>query len=208
VGPSVEFRVEDGWVVGPGTPGPIFTLARADQPGTYLTVTRFDGQAFVDSCDPTSLTEVEASVPRLLEIIGGNPYLNPGPPVATEVDGYSGLQLDVAVPAFTECGLDVLLIWALPIDDGGEFLQVADQQSRFVALDIEGDVLVIAIESMPGVPFGGLLEASMDLVGSMRIEPGEFVPPPATDDPAATESPAPDATPDPSPSPRRADNEA
>lgn len=177
VGPSIDFRVEDGWLVGPTASGPIFVLERVDQPGTVLSVTRFDGDAFLDSCDPTSLSRVEPTVPRLMEIIAGNPYLNPGPLVQLEVDGYQGLRLDVATPVYTECNLPYLLIWALPIAEGGEFVQVADQQSRFIVLDVDGDVVVIAIESFPGVPFGGLLDASMELLGSMRIEPGEYMPP-------------------------------
>jgi hypothetical protein len=179
VGPTIDFRVDEGWlVVDDGASLPVFVLERSDQPGAVLTVTRFDGGAFLDSCDPTSLSEVEASVPRLIEIIAGNPFLNPGPPSPVEVDGLAGTQLDVATPAFDECSLGYLLIWALPVGEGDPFVQVADQQSRFIALDVEGDVIVIAIETFPGVPFGGLLDASMDLVESMRIVPGEYVPPP------------------------------
>ena len=188
VGPRIEFRVDDGWLVGPSGNGPIFTLERSDQPGTVLSITRFDGDVFLDSCDPSSLTVVEATVPRLIEVIGGNPYLNPGPPAPADVDGFLGLSMDVATPAYEECDLPFLLLWALPIEKGGEFVQVADQQSRFLAVDVEGDVIVIAIESFPGVPFGGLLEASLELVDSMRIEPGEYVPPetspPPSDEPA------------------------
>jgi hypothetical protein len=200
VGPSIEFRADEGWAVGVTPPGPIFTLERTDQPGTVVTVTRFDGDAFLDSCDSTSLAVVEGSVLRLAEIIAGNPYLNPGPPSAIEVDGHPGIQLDAAVPPYTECHLPFVLLWALPIGEGGEFVQVADQQSRFILLDVEGDVIVVAIESFPGVPFGGLLEASIDLVDSMRIEPGDYIPPEPQPTPAATEPPAADAGSSPAPS--------
>ncbi len=176
VGPTIDFRVGDGWLAGPSGNGPIFTLERTDPPGTVLSVTRFDGETFLDSCDPSSMTVVEPSVERLAEIIGGNPYLNPGPPAAIEVDGHRGLALDVGVPAYSECRLPFLLIWAVPIDNGGEYLQVADQQSRFILLDVDGDVIVIAIESFPGVPFGGFLEKSLEVVQSMRIRPGEYIP--------------------------------
>jgi hypothetical protein len=205
VGPTIDFRVDEGWLVGPAPAGPIFTLERVDQPGNVLTVTRFDGETFLDSCDPTSLTVVESTVQRLVEIIGGNPFLIPGPPGVIDVDGRLGLSLDIGVPAYTECRLPFLLLWALPIGDGGEFVQVADQQSRFIVVDVEGDVIVIAIESFPGVPFGGLLEASLDLVDSMRIEPGEYVPPEPTPTPEPTQSPGPSPTPaapvSPTPSP-------
>jgi hypothetical protein len=186
VGPTIDFRVDDGWLAGPSGGGPIFTLERADQPGTVLTVTRFDGEVFLDSCDSTSLSTVEATVPRLIEVVGGNPYLNPGPPTAIEVDGHEGLSMDVATPAYEECDLPWLLLWALPMEEGGEFVQVTGQQSRFIALDVDGEVIVIAIESFPGVPFGGLLEASLELVDSMRITPTDTAP---RDQPA---SPSPD----------------
>ena len=175
----------------PGS-GPIFTLERADQPGTVLSVTRFDGEVFLDSCDSTSLSSVEASVPRLIEVIAGNPYLNPGPATPVEVDGYAGSSMDAATPAYDECDLPWLLLWALPVEEGGEFVQVADQQSRFIAVDVEGDVVVIAIESFPGVPFGGLLEASLELVDSMRITPlGPAPRPEASPDTDGTETDAP-----------------
>ncbi len=196
VGPRIEFRVDDGWLVGPSGDGPIFTLERVDEPGTVLSVTRFDGDVFLDSCDPTSLASVEVTVPRLMEVIGGNPFLNPGPPSPLEVDTFSGLWMDVATPAYEECDLPWLLIWALPIAEGGEFVQVADQQSRFLVLDVDGDVIVIAIESFPGVPFGGLLQASLGVVESMRIQPAPDVP----TEPSAS-PPVPAASPGTSPSP-------
>jgi hypothetical protein len=186
--------------VGPSGDGPIFTLELRDEPGTVLSVTRFDGDVFLDSCDPSSMTTVEASVPRLVEVIAGNPYLNASTPRQVEVDGYKGVSLDVATPAYQECDLPWLLIWALPIGDGGEFVQVADQQSRFIILDVEGDVIVVAIESFPGVPFGGLLETSLEVVGSMRIQLGAYEPPAA---PAATAAPP---TADASPSPAATGN--
>ena len=192
VGPAIDFHVGDGWLVGPSGSGPIFTLERADQPGTVLSVTRFDGEVFLDSCDSTSLSGVEASVPRLIEVIAGNPYLNPGPATPVEVDGYAGFSMDAATPAYDECDLPWLLLWALPVEEGGEFVQVADQQSRFIAVDVEGDVVVIAIESFPGVPFGGLLEASLELVDSMRITPlGPAPRPEASPDTDGTETDAP-----------------
>ena len=186
-GPSIEFRVEEGWISTGPTDGPVFTLGRAGQPGTVLTVTRFDGVAFVESCDPTSMTDVDVSVSRLIEIIAGNPFLNPAPPELADIDGNLGLRLDVATPELEDCALPYLLLWALPMQDG-EFVQVAGQQSRFIVVDVDGDVIVIAIESLPGVPFGSLLDASMQIVDSMRITPADDEAP--SPHPAGSEPPA------------------
>ncbi len=197
VGPAIEFKAGPGWIVGRSGDGPIFTLEYLESPGTVLSVTRFDGETFLDSCDPTSMATVEATVPRLTEIIAGNPYLDAGPPRIVEVDGFTGLQFDAGVPPYTleECALRHVLIWAIPVGQGGEFVQMAHQQSRFLVLDVAGDVIVIAIESFPGVPFGGLLEASMELIETMDITPGSYVPP------APPSQPPPGASPSPGPSP-------
>lgn len=199
VGPTIEFRVDEGWLVGPGSDGPIFTLERTDPPGSVVSFTRFDGETFLDSCDASSMATVEPSVGRLAEIIAGNPFLNAGPPAAVEVDGRAGLALDVGVPEYTECRLPFLLIWAVPIGSGGEFVQVANQQSRFILLDVEGEVIVIAIESFPGVPFGGLLQRSLEVVESMRIAPADPAVPDVTPSTGPTPSPEPVARPEPSP---------
>lgn len=210
VGPVVEIRVEDGWRAGPSVDGPIIMLESTQVPGGVMTITRFDGDAFVDSCDPTSRTTVDASVQRIAEIIGANPLLRVAPPVILEVDGYRGIQLDVGVPAFDACSVPFLLLWAVPGMEDGEFVQVADQQSRFIALDVSDEVIVIAIESFPGVPFGSVLDASMDVVDSMRITPASEVTPspepsavpsasPATSAPAGTPEPTPMAQRTPTP---------
>ena len=209
VGPAIDFRVDDGWIVGASGSGPIFTLEYLPTPGTVVSVTRFDGETFLDSCDPTSMSLVEATVPRLTEIIAGNLFLNAGPVDVAEVGGHTGLWLDVGVPRYdpSECAPSYphVLIWAIPVGNrGGEFVQVADQQSRFLVLDVDGDVIVIAIESIPGVPFGGFLEASMELVETMNIEPGEYIPP----TPAPTLEPESESTSDSEPSPSPAATEA
>jgi hypothetical protein len=189
VGPTFEFEADEQWVVGPAGNGPIFTLEYLGAPGSVMSFTRFDGEAFLESCDPSSMTVVEPGVARLAEIIAGNPYLNPGAPEAVEVDGFAGLSLDIGVPTYTECSLPDVLIWAIPVGEGGEFVQMANQQSRFLILDVEGDVIVIAIESFPGVPFGGFLDAASELVETIRITPGEYVPPEPTPAPEETQDP-------------------
>lgn len=197
VGPAIEFEADETWVVGPSGDGPIFTLEYIGAPGSVLSFTRFDGETFLDSCDPTSMTMVQPSVPRLAEILAGNPYLNPGAPSVVEVGGFSGLQLDIGVPTYVECGLPYVLIWAIPVGEGGEFVQMANQQSRFVILDVDGDVIVAAIESFPGVPFGGFLDAAGELLETVRITPGEYVP----REPVASPTPEPEASPTAEPTP-------
>jgi hypothetical protein len=206
VGPAIEFAADDDWIVGPSGDGPIFTLEYVPAPGSVLSFTRFDGETFLDSCEPGSMMTVEPSVPRLAEILSGNPYLNPGLPEVVEVDGYTGVALDIGVPAYTECYLPYVLIWAIPVGEGEGFVQMANQQSRFVILDVDGDVIVIAIEAFPGVPYGAFLEAATELLETVRIEPGEYIPPEPSPTPVASDEPEPEPElPDePAPSPSSA----
>jgi len=199
VGPTIEFEADPAWIVGPSGDGPIFTLEYLGAPGSVISFTRFDGETFLDSCDPSSMTIVEPSVSRLAEILAGNPYLNPGAPGLIEVDGFEGLSLDIGVPTYVECGLPYVLIWAIPVGEGGEFVQMANQQSRFLLLDVEGDTIIIAIEAFPGVPFGGFLDAASELVETIRITPGEYVPAEPAATPDASDASDSEAVPSPTP---------
>ena len=202
LGPVIEFRVQDGWQAGPSVTGPIITLESTIVPGGVLTITRFDGEAFVDSCDPLSSISVDVSVQRAAEIIGANPLLRVAPPSITDVDGRRAVQLDVGVPAVEDCQVPFLLLWLIPEMEQGEFVQAPDQQSRFILVEVEDEVIVIAIESFPGVPFGSVLDASMDIVDSIRITPASAIA--ETPAPSAVDvSPAPSNTPGPTPAPQR-----
>lgn len=202
LGPAIEFRVADGWRVGPGADGPIITLESTRVPGGVLTLTRFDGDIFLDSCDSTSLSTVDASVQRVAEIIGANPLLRVAPPAIIDVDGNQSVQLDVAVPPFDDvCSQPLLLLWAVPFMENGEFIQVPHQQSRFIILDVGGDVIVIAIETFPGVPFGMVLDDAMDIVDSVRFTPAAAQAPTAAPsiEPSPEPSSAAEVTPAPTP---------
>ena len=70
LGVELSLEVDAGWTMAPPLDGPLIVLEREDMPGGVLSLTRFDGDAFADPCDPTSLTWVEPSAQRLIEIIG------------------------------------------------------------------------------------------------------------------------------------------
>ncbi|CAN5600170.1 hypothetical protein BH24CHL9_BH24CHL9_09610 [soil metagenome] len=176
VGPGLSFEVGDSWRLVAPLDGPIVVLERVDIPGGVLTITRFDGDTFADSCDPTSLTWVEPSAERLIDIIAGDPRLSAGEPAAIEVGGFPAISLEVLTPPLERCGVPYLLIWALPFQ-GGEFIQLPGQQARFIVLAVGPDVLVVAIETFIEEPFGFFASAAMEIVASLRIDEAQASPP-------------------------------
>jgi hypothetical protein len=173
LGPTISLELGEGWIERTPLAGPILTFERPDMPGGVLTITRFDGDAYADSCDPTSLTTVEPSAERLIEIIAGNPWLDAEPPEPVEVGGVPGLSVDLVAPPFdpSECALPLLLLWAIPMEDG-EFVQVAGQASRFIATEVGRDTIVIAIETLPGLPFEPFALEAMEVVRTLAFEAG------------------------------------
>ena len=170
IGVSLDFG--EGWSVAAPLDGPIVTFEREDMPGGVITLTRFDGDTYADSCDASSLTWVEPSAERLIEIIGGNPFLAADTPEPIELGGSTGRSIDVSTPPWTpdECRLALLLIWAIPMKDG-EFVQIPGQAARFIALEVGTDTLVIAIETLPGMAFEPFALEAMELVRSIAFEP-------------------------------------
>ena len=169
LGPGLSFEVGDSWRQVTPVAGPIVVLERVDIPGGVLTITRFDGDAFADACDPSSLTWVEPSAERLIDIIAGEPRLSTGEPQVIDVGGLAALSLEVSTPPLEGCALPYLLLWALPFE-GGEFVQVPGQQARFIALDAGPDTLVVAVETLIAEPFGFFDSAAMEVVESLRVE--------------------------------------
>jgi hypothetical protein len=182
LGPRLSFEVGDSWRLVTPVAGPIVVLERVDVPDGVLTITRFDGDVFTDPCDPSSLTWVEPSAERLMEIIAGEPRLSAGEPLAVDVGGLPALDLEVSTPPLEDCRLHYLLLWALPFD-GGEFVQVPGQQARIIALDVGPDVLVVAVETLVEEPFGFFASAAMAVVGSLRIDAAGASPPMTTPSP-------------------------
>ena len=176
VGPELSFEVGDSWRLVQPVAGPLVVLERVDIPAAVMTITRFDGDAFADSCDPTSLTFVEPSAERLIDIIAGDPRLSSAMPAATQVDGLPAISIDVSTPPLEDCSLPFLLIWALQME-GGEFVQVPGQQARFIALDVGSDVIVVAIETFVEEPFGFFGAAASAVVDSLRFGTAADEPP-------------------------------
>jgi hypothetical protein len=56
--------------------------------------------------------------------------------------------------------------------ENGEFVQIGGQASRFIAVDVGPDTIVIAIETLPGMAFDAFATEAMEVVRSMAFATG------------------------------------
>lgn len=199
-GPTIEFTVEDGWFVdAPPLQDVGIALAHSDFVGAYMTITRFDGGVFPEACateenaaefyaaaGPTIETSAESLASHLSE----HPYLEMSASAPIEVDGRSGVVLDVRSDIAADCDPPWAWLWRLPVVL--EFHLADDEDARFIALDVGDGVVVIAMEAFTGpepdvplsepevplsepdtplVDWDGFLGVAMALVDTMVITP-------------------------------------
>ncbi len=177
LGPLVRFSVGDGWEMS-GEPlvdiG--FELASTDDFGAIMTITQFDGTVLAEPTDangcpsfPDQTVSGEASVDAFVENLAGNPLLTTDDPVEVEIAGYRGLQADVTATVPAGCDLGAVFLWSLPetsmrMSGGG--------QARFIALDVDGEVVVMFIESFtPEADYPAFLDKAMAVVETLAITP-------------------------------------
>ena len=86
----------------------------------------------------------EASVDAFIANLAAHPLLTTGDPVEVEIAGYPGLQADVTASVPAGCDLGAVFLWSLPETS---MRMSAGGQARFIALDVDGAVVVAFIVS-------------------------------------------------------------
>jgi hypothetical protein len=143
---DVSFAIPDGWGIVIEAPN---VLQLGSPTGDiYLNVTTMD--APIDPEDPNGRApvEIEHCAAGFIAWLAEHPYLDGTEPVPTSVAGYAGEQIDVAYnpPAGHPggCGEGCLIV-ARVVPEPAEFDRLAMdnlEMDRFVALDVDGDVLI------------------------------------------------------------------
>jgi hypothetical protein len=178
LGPLVTFTVPDGWATRaadvPGLGWEVFQLVGGAP--AALSMTPFTGEVFQDPCLTTSddTLEIDATPEGLLGELAANPNLVTGEPSEVEVAGFPGLQLDVATQELMVCDPPVTALWSIP--GRGLYMLETGQEARFIALDVDDQVLVLSIESFPGADFDTFLENAQAVVDTIEIDTAAVAP--------------------------------
>jgi hypothetical protein len=143
---SVDFPIPEGWSIVIEAPN-VLQLG-APSGDTYLNVTTMD--APIDPEDPVGRApvEIEDCAAAFIAWLAAHPYLDGTEPAPASVGGYVGQQIDVAYdpPAGHPggCGEGCLIV-ARVVPEPAEFDRLAMdnlEMDRFIALDVDGDVLI------------------------------------------------------------------
>lgn len=181
IGRDISFELGDGWI----SDGPIeddgLAIVRDEPGGPYLYIGQFVGEVFPPGCVDTQdeaqtqafvegITSIEETAAAFIGHIAAMPELTTTEPVAVEVSGFPGLQLDVsAVDVDDTCVPPWAWLWVLP--RSGDYHLTEGTVARIVALDADEQVVVIVMEAGADADVDALLAQGDDILASMQIGP-------------------------------------
>jgi hypothetical protein len=150
-----------------------FDLIRASGAPSAMTVLAFSGEYFADACDPEAgVATTEATADAFMAFLTDRDgIVVDEPPKPVTVAGYDGLVVDLHTELPEPCASNEppwTWLWTMPVF--GDFHFIDDERARVIALDVEGQVLVIVIESYPDANHDDFLEDALSIVESMEIE--------------------------------------
>ena len=122
----------------------------------------------------TSVPTRRASTPTpeaFLAHLAAHPFLTVTEPVAVEVGGLSGLQVDVTTSVPDDCDPPWAWLWVLPVVN--DYHLTEDVAARVLALDGGDDVVVLVSEVGADSESAALTETAMSVFESIEFgEPG------------------------------------
>ena len=185
LGQVLTLTVGEGWSIGgEATEGVGVDLVPEpfsyDGPETYgmLGITRSDGTVFEGYCLPTggdmeafhaATKALEPTAQALADHLMADPYLETSEPVAIEIGGYSGLQLDATAEVSADCEIPRTFLWAIPVFDN--WMLGDGQQARYHLIDANGEVVVFVLEVGPDGDLEELATLAQPVLDSVLLEP-------------------------------------
>lgn len=178
IGRDISFDLGEGWISDGPIPDDGLAIVR-DEPGApYLYIGQFLGQVFPPGCltgdeeqdqaFADGITTIDATAAAFMEHLTAMPELTATEPVATEVAGFPGLQLDVtAVEVDPACMPPWAWLWVLPVS--GDYHFSDGTVARVVALDADEQVVVVVMEASPEADMDAFLAQGADILASMQI---------------------------------------
>jgi hypothetical protein len=178
-GPSVVFTVGDGWEM---SGEPLEEVGTELQPGdmpAWITLTTFDGAVFASPCLPfekfdaldDDAVAIDHTADAFISHLASHPLLTTSEPEPLVVAGFDAISIDISEVTSTCAEPEWALLWALP--GVQEFHLTAGERARFIALDVEGEVVVLAFEALPDTDLDVFLDLATGLVDTLEITPAD-----------------------------------
>jgi len=165
---AISFDVaEDGWT-GAGMPGYALVMDREDASGSgEVIVTTFAGTVPADPCDRGGLMK---DVPRTAAAFGDWLVAQPwavGTSSPVTLDGQPAVQVDISSLKKVCADAPTMFVWNYA--DGAPFRLAPTEALRVVALDRNGEVILVSAEVMHASSLPAFLASAAPVIDSMRF---------------------------------------
>lgn len=146
--PALSFSVGDGWQVDYAETKDYLAISRDE----YAPEITFHNVKDVYNPEKTTEENIEPAPDDMVAWFENHPNLDVTEEEEVTIGGVSGTQLDTVVSSTPEdypsdvCSGPCLPIF--PISDGGTFFQNEGQQSRLIILEVQGETVVITINTL------------------------------------------------------------
>jgi hypothetical protein len=185
-GTRIEFTLDDHDWSGIGEiPGVGFGLLLADVPDAAISALAFGGEIFSDACDPEAgISTIGATPAEFAAMLAERTGVTADPPVAVEVGGRPGLQVDLITAVDEVCaatGDGQVSVW--PLHPAGPFDLYDQERARLIAVDGGSATVILVAEArseggavarLAGTgadEYDHFLEHFSDLLETMTITP-------------------------------------
>ena len=115
-------------------------------------IATFSGEVFNDSCDDQTTTEIDRTPQGLIDWLAAHPSIEAGEPQEATLGEATGLRVELTAnqaepcPASSGVPPDLILLW--PLSDGSVFLTADGTTGILYALELEGELMVVAAETI------------------------------------------------------------
>lgn len=161
--------VPPGW--SPGSPSHLTPSQGAAGPSGIAVAATGAVNVPSDPCDGVGEVSDATSPADVVADLEAREDLTVSNPIVAELGGYSGLQVNVEVPAdiIARCGTDFYIVFAEP-DGSGFYAQGPSNRMRIWVLDVEGRPVVFFLQSFAATPAADVA-AAQRIVDSIVIAP-------------------------------------
>jgi hypothetical protein len=161
------WSIGGNWYLYPASLGGPAGNAGTGQPNGLAVAFVNAPQVYVDSCDVGSMSDT-SSVAELVAAIQAKPDWVVSTPVDVALSGFQGQRLDATLPSdLSVCGPDAnYLVFGERGTENGFYAQGPSQQLRLWVLDLNGRVVLLALESFAATPATALSQGQQIIESS------------------------------------------